>query len=55
MSLRQQIEILYLDYLGTSIQGVELVREADGKAANKHNQYNFKDAIVGLNAYLDRD
>ncbi|KAA3541663.1 MULTISPECIES: GmrSD restriction endonuclease domain-containing protein [Pseudomonas] len=55
MSLRQQIEILYLDYLGTSIQGVELVREADGKAANKHNQYNFKDVIEGFNAYLDRD
>jgi hypothetical protein len=55
MSLRQQIEILYLDYLGTSIQGVELVREADGKAANKPNQYNFKDVIEGFNAYLDRD
>ncbi|RML25886.1 hypothetical protein [Pseudomonas savastanoi] len=54
MSLRQQIEILYLDYLGTSIQGVELVREADGKAANKHNQYNFKDVIEGFNAYLGR-
>jgi hypothetical protein len=55
MSLRQQIEILYLDYLGTSIQGVELVREADGKAASKANQYNFKDVIEGFNAYLDRD
>lgn len=55
MSLRQQIEILYLDYLGTSIEGVELVREADGKAANKPNQYNFKDVIEGFNAYLDRD
>lgn len=55
MSLRQQIEILYLDYLGESIEGVELVREADGKAANKPNQYNFKDVIEGFNAYLDRD
>lgn len=55
MSLRQQIEILYLDYLGTSIDGVELVREADGKSASKPNQYNFKDVIEGFNAYLDRD
>jgi dsDNA-binding SOS-regulon protein len=55
MSLRQQIEILYLDYLGATIEGVELVREADGKAANKANQYNFKDVIEGFNAYLDRD
>lgn len=55
MSLRQQIEILYLDYLGTSIEGVELIREADGKAASKPNQYNFKDVIEGFNAYLDRD
>ncbi|MGP5355852.1 hypothetical protein [Pseudomonas helleri] len=55
MSLRQQIEILYLDYLGTSLEGVELIREADGKAASKPNQYNFKDVIEGFNAYLDRD
>lgn len=55
MSLRQQIEMLYLDYLRRGIDGIELIREADGKVANKAYQYNFKDVIEGFNAYLDRD
>jgi len=55
MSLRQQIEMLYLDYVSKEIDGVELIREADGRVANKPNQYNFKDVIEGFNAYLDRD
>lgn len=55
MSLRQQIEILYLDYIDTNVAGVELIREADGKTASRLNQYNFKDIVEGFNAYLDRD
>lgn len=55
MSLRQQIEILYLDYVDTTVSGVELVREAEGRTANKINQFNFKDVVEGFNAYLDRD
>jgi len=55
MSLRQQIEILYLDYIDTVIEGVELIREADGKTASRLSQYNFKDVVEGFNAYLDRD
>ncbi|UTV86237.1 hypothetical protein KDX00_13980 [Cobetia amphilecti] len=55
MSLRQQIEMLYLDYLGNCDSGVDLVREVDGRVANRTSQYNFKDVIEGFNAYLDRD
>ncbi len=55
MSLRQQIEILYLDYLDTEIDGVELIRETDERYASGPQQYNFKDVIEGFNAYLDRD
>lgn len=55
MSLRQQIEILYLDYVDSNVNGVELIREADGRTANKPNQFNFKDVVEGFNAYLDRD
>ena len=55
MSLRQQIEILYLDYIDTDLKGVELIRESDGKTALRLNQYNFKDIVEGFNAYLDRD
>ncbi len=55
MSLRQQIEILYLDYLDKVRDGIELVREADGKTASGINQYNFRDIVEGFNSYLDRD
>ncbi|MCP2050037.1 UNVERIFIED_ORG: hypothetical protein J3D58_004109 [Paenarthrobacter nicotinovorans] len=55
MSLRQQIEILYLDYVDSNVNGVELIREVDGRTANKPNQFNFKDVVEGFNAYLDRD
>ncbi|WP_454697851.1 hypothetical protein [Arthrobacter humicola] len=55
MSLRQQIEILYLDYIDTNVHGVELIRESEGRTATKTNQFNFKDVVEGFNAYLDRD
>ncbi|MBT6053493.1 MAG: DUF262 domain-containing protein [Candidatus Scalindua sp.] len=55
MSLRQQIEMLYLDYTSNEIEGVELIRESEGRVASRINQYNFKDVIEGFNAYLDRD
>ena len=55
MSLRQQIEILYLDYLNKERDGIELIRESDGKTASGLNQYNFKDIVEGFNSYLDRD
>lgn len=55
MSLRQQIEMLYMDYLSRDINGVELIKESDGRMASRQNQYNFKDVVEGFNAYLDRD
>lgn len=55
MSLRQQIEILYLDYVDSTVNGVELIREVDGRTASRINQFNFKDVVEGFNAYLDRD
>lgn len=55
MSLRHQIEMLYLDYISKDTNGIELIREADDRFASKVNQYNFKDVIQGFNAYLDRD
>jgi len=55
MSLRHQIEMLYLDYISKEAGGIELIREADDRVASKANQYNFRDVIEGFNAYLDRD
>lgn len=55
MSLRQQIEMLYLDYIHNEVDGVELIRESDERAVSRISQYNFKDIVEGFNAYLDRD
>lgn len=55
MSLRQQIEILYLDYISTSIDNIDLVREIDEQHAMQSNQYNFRDIIEGFNSYLERN
>ena len=55
MSLRQQIEILYLDYIESGVDGIELLRETDDRPATQINQFNFKDVVEGFNAYLDRD
>lgn len=53
MSLRHQIEIMYLDLIDEPIDGVTLVREAeDNKQGISH--YNFKDMVEGFNSYLER-
>jgi len=53
MSLRHQIEIMYLDLIDKPIDGVTLVREAeDNKQGISH--YNFKDMVEGFNSYLER-
>jgi len=54
MSLRHQIEIMYLDFLGVKIDGVTLVREVDGGRARSLEEYNFREAIEGFNSYLER-
>lgn len=55
MSLRQQIEILYFDYSNQSIEGIELIREADGQYATGPNQFNFRDVLEGFNSYVERN
>lgn len=54
MSLRHQIEIMYLNFLDIDIQGVRLVREVDDSRARQANEYNFRDAIEGFNSYIER-
>lgn len=54
MSLRHQIEIMYLDLLEVDLDGIELVREADGSRARSAREYNFRDMIEGLNSYIER-
>lgn len=55
MSLRQQIEMLYMDYAKEEIDGVTLSKEADGKKATGLSTYNFKEVIEGFNCYLERN
>lgn len=55
MSLRQQIEMLYLDCAKQEINGLVLARESDGTKAKGINVYNFKEVIEGFNCYLERN
>ena len=55
MSLRQQIEMLYLDYLDTGIEGVKFVREVNEQHATGFDELNFKETIEGFNSYLERN
>jgi hypothetical protein len=55
VSLRHQIEILYIDYINRDISGIHLIREVDDEAPGKSKEYVFRDIVDGFNAYLDRD
>jgi hypothetical protein len=55
MSLRQQIEMLYLDLADTAIDGVQLIREVDDTAITEPNQYSFRSMIDGYNSYIERN
>ena len=45
MSLRQQIEMLYLDYLDVGLPGIRFVREVSQERATDKFELNFKDTI----------
>lgn len=53
MSLRHQIEIMYLGYLDIDLGGVTLIREGGGNL-RQVSEYNFKDVIEGFNSYIER-
>ena len=55
MSLRQQIEMLYLDYYQAGVDGVAFIREMDSEHATQNHEYNFKEIIEGFNSYLERN
>jgi hypothetical protein len=55
MTLRQQVEMLYLDYSKAAINGVRLIREVEEAAPTKLGEYSFKDIIEGFNSYLERN
>jgi hypothetical protein len=55
MSLRHQIEMMYLDYLDVEIEGVRLIREVNGTPAKKIGEYNFKEMVEAFNSYIERN
>ena len=55
MSLRQQIEMLYIDFAKIPIHGVTVIKEADDDAPKKLGEYTFRSVIEGFNAYLERN
>jgi len=55
MSLRQQVEILFLDYSRVPMGGITLVRESDDEAVDQMGKYSFKAIIDGFSSYLERN
>ncbi len=55
MSLRQQIEMLYIDFAKVPIDGVTLIRELDDETPSELGKYAFRSVIEGFNAYLERN
>ena len=55
MSLRQQVEMLYLDYADIDIDGIEIVKESESRSATQYHQYNFKEIVEGFNSYIERN
>lgn len=55
MSLRHQIEMMYLDYLDIDFNGITLIKDTDDERQITLNKFKFSDAIDGFNSYLDRN
>lgn len=55
MSIRQQIEMLYLDYVKKPLDGIVLLREIDDDAPSAVGEYTFKSVADGFNSYIERN
>jgi hypothetical protein len=55
MSIRHQIEMLYLGYLKKPIEGIKLIREVDDDSPKLLGEYTFKSVADGFNAYIERN
>lgn len=55
MSIRQQIEMLYLDYVKKPFDGIVLLREVDDDAPSAVGEYTFKSVADGFNSYIERN
>lgn len=55
MSIRQQIEMLYMDYVKKPLDGIVLLREVDDEAPSAVGEYTFKSVADGFNSYIERN
>ena len=55
MSLRHQIEMLYIDMLNTKVEGIVLVPDTSKGADPSKNEFQFKNVIDGFRSYLNRN
>ena len=55
MSLRQQVEILFLDYKNVPLNNIRLLRELEDNTATNPGEYSFKAMIDGFTSYLERN
>jgi hypothetical protein len=55
MSLRQQIEMLYIDFAKIPIDGVVILKESDDDSPQRLGEYTFRSVIDGFNSYLERN
>lgn len=55
MSIRQQVEMLYLDYIKHPFDGIQFIREIDEDSPSKLGEYTFKSVVDGFNSYIERN
>lgn len=53
MTLRHQLEILYSKYLDDGIDGLEVLKDVDGRPVRSIYSYKFSDLIDGYTSYLE--
>jgi hypothetical protein len=55
MSLRHQIEMLYIDFSNHPFNGIKLIKEVDDEAPSTLGEYSFKSMVEGFNSYIERN
>jgi len=55
MSIRQQVEMLYLDYIKHPFEGIQFIRAVDDDSPTQLGEYTFKSVVDGFNSYIERN
>lgn len=55
MSLRHQIEMLYIDFSNHPFDGIKLIKEVDDNIPASLGEYTFRSMVDGFNSYIERN